>query len=74
MTKRWLTLGLLLALLFFSAISTTHAQPRRGGFGGGLPKVGTTLPDLTVYTPDGKELKTSSLRGKHVVLTFGCLT
>jgi hypothetical protein len=38
------------------------------------PAIGDSLPDLTVYTPDGKEIKTSSLRGQHVVLTFGCLT
>jgi hypothetical protein len=38
------------------------------------PAVGERLPDLTVYSPDGKEVKLSSLRGSHVVLTFGCLT
>ena len=38
------------------------------------PAVGDSLPDLTVYSPDGKEVKTSGLRGHHTVLTFGCLT
>jgi hypothetical protein len=38
------------------------------------PAIGDTLPDLTVYTPNGKEMKTTSLRGQHVVLVFGCLT
>jgi cytochrome oxidase Cu insertion factor (SCO1/SenC/PrrC family) len=38
------------------------------------PAIGDSLPDLIVYSPDGKEVKTSSLRGQHVVLTFGCLT
>ena len=38
------------------------------------PAVGDMLPDLTVYSPDGKEVKTSSLRGHYMVLTFGCLT
>lgn len=38
------------------------------------PAVGDMLPDLTVYTPDGREVKTSQLRGQYVVLTFGCLT
>jgi cytochrome oxidase Cu insertion factor (SCO1/SenC/PrrC family) len=38
------------------------------------PAVGEKLPDLTVYSPDGKAVKLSSLRGGHVVLTFGCLT
>ena len=38
------------------------------------PAIGDAMPDLTVYSPDGKEVKTSSLRGQYVVLTFGCLT
>ena len=38
------------------------------------PTIGDALPDLTVYTADGKELKTSSLRGHYTVLDFGCLT
>jgi cytochrome oxidase Cu insertion factor (SCO1/SenC/PrrC family) len=38
------------------------------------PAVGDTLPDLTVYSPDGKEVKTADLRGHYTVLTFGCLT
>ena len=29
------------------------------------PAVGDALPDLTVYSPDGKEVKTSSLRGHY---------
>jgi cytochrome oxidase Cu insertion factor (SCO1/SenC/PrrC family) len=38
------------------------------------PAVGDTIPDVTVYDPTGKEVKTSELRGHHTVLTFGCLT
>jgi len=38
------------------------------------PVVGDPLPDLTVYTPDGKEFKTADLRGHYTVITFGCLT
>jgi cytochrome oxidase Cu insertion factor (SCO1/SenC/PrrC family) len=38
------------------------------------PTIGEPLPDLTVYTADGKEFKTSSLRGHHTVIAFGCLT
>lgn len=38
------------------------------------PAIGDSLPDLIVYSPDGKQVKTSSLRGQHVVFTFGCLT
>lgn len=38
------------------------------------PAVGGLLPDVTVYTPDGKEFSTKALRGHYTVLTFGCLT
>jgi len=38
------------------------------------PTIGEPLPDLSVYTPDGKEFKTSSLRGHYTVLAFGCMT
>ena len=38
------------------------------------PAVGDPLPDVTVYSPDGKEFKTADLRGHYTVLTFGCLT
>ncbi len=38
------------------------------------PAIGDAFPDLTVYDPDGKEFKTSQLRGHYSVLTFGCLT
>ena len=38
------------------------------------PALGEVIPDVTVYDSAGKEVKTSSLRGHHTVLTFGCLT
>lgn len=38
------------------------------------PTIGDKLPELTVYTADGKEFKTSGLRGQYAVLVFGCLT
>jgi cytochrome oxidase Cu insertion factor (SCO1/SenC/PrrC family) len=38
------------------------------------PTIGDKLPDVAVYTPDGKEFQTSDLRGHYTVLTFGCLT
>ncbi len=67
-----IALGLLLA-----APGTTFAQqPKKNeeDFVKEKPAVGDPLPDLSVYSPDGKEVKLSSLRGRHVVLTFGCLT
>ena len=38
------------------------------------PTIGESMPDLTVYSADGKEFKTSTLRGHYTVLSFGCLT
>lgn len=38
------------------------------------PAVGDPFPDLTVYSPDGKEFRTSGLKGQYTVITFGCLT
>jgi cytochrome oxidase Cu insertion factor (SCO1/SenC/PrrC family) len=49
-------------------------EQREEDFVKGKPAVGDPVPDLTVYTPDGKEAKTADLRGRYVVLTFGCLT
>jgi hypothetical protein len=38
------------------------------------PGVGEPLPNLTAYTADGDEFRTTDLRGGYAVLTFGCLT
>jgi cytochrome oxidase Cu insertion factor (SCO1/SenC/PrrC family) len=38
------------------------------------PTMGESLPDVTVFDSDGKQVKTSSFRGHYTVLTFGCLT
>jgi hypothetical protein len=38
------------------------------------PTIGDPFPELTVYTPDGKEFHTKNLRGHYTVLAFGCLT
>ena len=75
-------------LAIFLGISTVIsgsvlAQPggnSRGGPGGGrgpggsLPEVGSMVPDSTLYDAEGEEFSTTSLRGHHSVLVFGCLT
>jgi hypothetical protein len=40
----------------------------------GALRIGSQLPDITVFDENGKELSTRDLRGKHTVLVFGCLT
>jgi cytochrome oxidase Cu insertion factor (SCO1/SenC/PrrC family) len=68
---------LLLAAAAFAAL--VPAPPRPDGdpdadFVRARPTLGDALPNLTVYTPDGTEVRTADLRGHYTVLTFGCLT
>jgi cytochrome oxidase Cu insertion factor (SCO1/SenC/PrrC family) len=69
-------IGCFLGLAIAVVPTTALAQQKKSeeDFLKEKPAIGEALPDLTVYSPDGKEVKTSSLRGQHVVLTFGCLT
>ena len=67
-----LTLGCSLSLMPARAVA--QGKKNEEDFLKQKPAIGDQLPDLTVYDPHGKEVKTSSLRGQHVVLTFGCLT
>lgn len=60
--------------LLFPAKAAGQGKKNEEDFLKEKPAIGDTIPDLTVYSPDGKEVKTSSLRGQYVVLTFGCLT
>jgi cytochrome oxidase Cu insertion factor (SCO1/SenC/PrrC family) len=68
----------LFALLAAAVPAAALAQPPKkkdeADFVKQKPAVGETIPDLTVYDPAGKEVKTSSLRGQYTVLVFGCLT
>jgi cytochrome oxidase Cu insertion factor (SCO1/SenC/PrrC family) len=64
-------------LLVAASSQSALAQERRrdeAAFVTERPAVGDPLPDVTVYDVNGREVKTSSLRGQHIVLTFGCLT
>ncbi len=67
--------GILLAVVVLPAM-TWSQEPKRSEaeFVADHPTVGDSLPDVTVYDPQGQEVKTSSLRGHYTVLTFGCLT
>jgi len=70
----------LLALTLFVAAlpAMTWAQQRKKAseedFVKEKPAVGDAFPDVVIYDPSGKEVKTSSFRGHYTVLTFGCLT
>lgn len=64
----------MLFLAMAPGAAIAQKEQREEDFLKGKPAVGDTLPDVTVYSPDGKEVNTSSLRGHYTVLTFGCLT
>ncbi|MBW3601009.1 MAG: hypothetical protein KY475_27550 [Planctomycetes bacterium] len=66
-----------LTLVFFGVVAPAFAQrgdlPGKRNFAA-KPAVGEMLPDVAVYDAAGKEFPLRSLRGKHAVLVFGCLT
>ena len=74
MTRLSLLASCLLAAVPPGAAVAQLDKKNEADFGKEKPAVGDTLPDLTVNSPDGKDVKLSSLRGSHVVLAFGCLT
>lgn len=67
--------GISLVVSVLSAM-TSAQEPKKSEeeFVKERPTVGDSLPDLAVYDPNGKVVRTSSLRGHYTVLTFGCLT
>ena len=69
-----LVMGLVVAALPVGAAAQPEKKRSEEDFVKEKPAVGDPLPDVTVYAPDGKEVKTSDLRGHYTVLTFGCLT
>ncbi len=73
---RWtFTIALaLLVALFPAGAMAQQGKKNEEDFVKEKPAVGEMLPDVTVYTADGKEVKTADLRGHYTVLTFGCLT
>jgi cytochrome oxidase Cu insertion factor (SCO1/SenC/PrrC family) len=67
------TIALVLAALPALAYAQRSAQRDRE-FVTSLPAAGDPLPDVSVYTPEGRPLHTADLRGHYTVLVFGCLT
>ena len=75
------SLTVILVLCF--AHEAVYGQGRRGGPGGrggtgrleasGL-KVGSPMPEVTVFDAEGKPFDTKSLKGNYSVIVFGCLT
>lgn len=79
--------AMLNALILLSAAASISAQDDEGGkrfegyvkasaeeFDKAKPAIGEPFPELTVYTPDGKEFNTADLRGHYTLVVLGCLT
>ena len=64
----------ILLVVFSQTASFAFAQPGRGEFGLGGLELGKEAPGVTVLDENGEEFSLKSVRGKHVVLVFGCLT
>jgi hypothetical protein len=69
-----LYLSICVAIAGLVSMAVPHEAPVEDDFAQARPTLGELLPELTVYSPDGREVATSNLRGSYVVLTFGCLT
>lgn len=50
------------------------SRPNDREFLTAAPRIGDTFPDLTVYTSDGQEFRTTNFRGSYTLVTLGCLT
>jgi cytochrome oxidase Cu insertion factor (SCO1/SenC/PrrC family) len=74
MRSTYRSLLALVAVALLPATALAQQKKNEADFAREKPAVGDTIPELTVYSPDGKEVKTSSLRGHYTVLVFGCLT
>ncbi len=76
MLRSQLALFLGISVVISSSVLAQPGGNSRGGRGpgGDLPEVGSMVPDITLYDAEGEEFSTSSLRGQHSVLVFGCLT
>lgn len=74
MQTKVITFAAVLLLACTCEALAQRSEKRDKEFVAARPVVGEMLPSVTVFTPDGTELSTDSLRGHYTVLTFGCLT
>ena len=58
------------AAMFVLAIAGASMAQMRGS----IPEPGDPMPDVAGFDVEGNPFKLTSLRGKHAVIVFGCLT
>lgn len=68
----------LLAIAGLFGGASIQAQPSVRQPNATFPQVtnlqGQELPEVSVFTAEGKPFSTAKLRGRYTVLVFGCLT
>ena len=72
--KFHLAIFLLITWAFQSVVMGQERERRRGG-GENMPKVGSLIPDISVFDAEGRSFPLrEKLKDRHTVIVFGCLT
>ncbi len=72
--KFHLAIFLLITWAFQSVVIGQERERRRGG-GENIPKVGSLIPDISVFDAEGRSFPLrEKLKDRHTVIVFGCLT
>ena len=73
--KFQLAIFLLITWAFQSVVIGQERERRRGGGGENMPKVGSLIPDISVFDAEGRSFPLrEKLKDRHTVIVFGCLT
>jgi cytochrome oxidase Cu insertion factor (SCO1/SenC/PrrC family) len=75
MMRFQITIFLLISCALQSLVLGQDRGHRRGGGGENMPKVGSLIPDISVFDTEGRSFALrEKLKGRHTVIVFGCLT
>ena len=75
MMRFQITIFLLMTCVLQSVVLGQDRGRRRGGGGENMPKVGSLIPDISVFDAEGRSFALrEKLKGRHTVIVFGCLT
>ena len=75
MMRFQITIFLLMICVLQSVVLGQDRGRRRGGGGENMPKVGSLIPDISVFDAEGRSFDLrEKLKGRHTVIVFGCLT
>ena len=75
MMRFQITVFLLLFCALQSVVLGQDRERRRGSGGENMPKIGSLVPDISVFDSEGRNFALrEKLKGRHAVIVFGCLT